>query len=70
MKNATVFSIPLHNANGFSWRWRCVDGTYESNKVFLLYHDCLMDAQRRGYEVELTHAQGLTAPGGKPHSTL
>jgi hypothetical protein len=34
----------------------------------MLYYDCVADARKRGYEVELTRAQGVTAPGGARHN--
>jgi hypothetical protein len=67
MKIAKVFSIASDDAPGYAWKWRSADSKIESAEVFTLYHDCLMDAQKQGYEVELTRAQGLTAPGGKQH---
>ena len=47
-----------------SFRARCSADRAQSERTFDLYHDCLTDARAHGYEVELTHAQGNTAPGG------
>lgn len=67
MKKAVVFSVPSPHENGYVWRWRCVAAKTESAKTFSLYHDCLRDAREHGYEVELTHASGASAPGGEQH---
>ena len=61
------FAVASADAPGFAWKWRCADSKVESKNAFALYHDCLVDAQKQGYEVELTRAEGLTAPGGKRH---
>jgi hypothetical protein len=64
MKNAEIFSVPSPDVNGYAWKWRCADSATESAQSFQLYFDCLTDAKRHGYKVELTSATGLTAPGG------
>jgi hypothetical protein len=67
MSKAKVFSVPAPQANGYVWRWRCVDANVESDRAFSLYYDCVTDARGRGYEVEEQHAIGVTAPGGERH---
>lgn len=67
MKKAEMFPIESKQAPGYVWKWRCVNSKVDSNEAFTLYYDCLMDAQRKGYEVELTRARGVTAPGGVQH---
>ena len=67
MSKALVFSVPAPQANGYVWRWRCVDSNVESERAFALYHDCITDARERGYEVDTPRATGITAPGGAPH---
>ena len=62
-----MFSVPSPHKNGYVWRWRCVDTDAESKEAFAMYHDCLADAQKHGYQVELARAAGLTAPGGARH---
>ena len=62
MKRATLFSVPAKNANGYVWKWRSADGD-TSKGTFALYHDCLADAQRNGYEV---HTQGPNDAGTPP----
>jgi len=39
----------------------------ESKQAFSLYYDCVCDARKHGYQVDLQRAQGLTAPGGAAH---
>ena len=67
MKKAVMFSVACSHQNGYMWRWRCSDSHDASAEAFAFYHDCLRDAQDRGYDVELTHATGITAPGGERH---
>ena len=67
MKKAQICSIPSKTTQGYDWKWRAVTGKRESAKSFAFYFDCVSDARDRGYEVELTHAMGATAPGGVLH---
>lgn len=64
MKTAELFSIPSAGSEGFVWKWRCKDDNAESSRFFTRYHDCMTDAQRAGYTVESTRAEGNSAPGG------
>ena len=64
MKKATVYSTPSGGDPGYVWKWRCDDENKSSAKSFALYHDCLTDAREHGYFVQLTQAQGVTAPAG------
>ena len=64
MKRATLFSVPATNANGYAWKWRSTDG-HASKQTFVLYHDCLADARKNGYEVQIAD-QGLSDPGASP----
>jgi len=66
-KKAVVFSVPAAHENGYIWRWRSVDSAVESAQPFSFYHDCLKDAREHGYQVELAHASGASAPGGERH---
>ena len=65
MKKAVMFSVPCSHQNGYVWRWRCIDSQEESAEAFSFYHDCLTDAQKRGYEVNVTPSRGSNAPGGE-----
>ena len=60
MKRATLFSVPATNANGYVWKWRSEDGA-TSKETFVLYHDCLADARKNGYEPKL-RGQSLSEP--------
>ena len=65
MKRAQIYNAPAASGSGHSWHWRALQGADASTRAFELYHDCLTDARQHGYEVELTYATGLSAPGGK-----
>lgn len=67
MKQAEIYSIPVRHEPGYAWKWRAIAGKTESRKSFDFYFDCLGDARDHGYDVELTHAIGNTAPGGASH---
>lgn len=64
MKKAHICSKPSGHPPGFVWQWEAADGSAASRDRFDLYYDCVCDAREHGYEVELTHAHGNTAPGG------
>ena len=66
---ADIVPIPAGHAHGYLWKWRCAKSKAESKTAFTLYYDCVIDARKHGYDVELTHAQGLTAPGGPRQNT-
>jgi hypothetical protein len=50
---AVVFSVPLRTTDAFVWRWRSEDHTCESGGAFRYYLDCVADAKRHGYTVEI-----------------
>ncbi|MDB5902400.1 MAG: hypothetical protein JWM26_1278 [Betaproteobacteria bacterium] len=54
MKTARLFSIQVPQSTAFVWKWRCSDGKAESKQSFDLYYDCVEDARKNGYSVELT----------------
>jgi len=66
MKKAEIYSVTTPAAPGYAWKWRATGGKTKtiSKAQFKFYYECLENALRAGYEVELTHAQGMTAPGG------
>ena len=64
MKRAEIYTVPAGREPGYSWKWRECGGTITSAESFPMYYECLSDARSHGYEVELTHAQGNTSPGG------
>lgn len=70
MRYAKIYSVPAPGTHLFAWRWRTPDGRQRSPRAFDFYFDCLEDAQRKGYRVELTHAYGITAPGAAAGSSL
>jgi hypothetical protein len=66
MKRATLFSVPATNSNGYAWKWRSADGD-TSKETFVLYHDCLADARKNGYDAQIT-TQGQSDPGASPQT--
>jgi hypothetical protein len=63
MQSAVIFSIPTPTANGYCWRWRSADSKTESQEHFPYYYDCVLDAQAKGYSVQLADPHGENAPG-------
>ena len=63
-QKAEIYTTKTAEAPGYAWNWRCAADGASSAKPFPLYFDCIADARQQGYEVELAHARGLTAPGG------
>lgn len=63
MKKARMCSIP-GAAGAFSWRWEDCASDTKSSRTFEHYFDCLVDARHNGYDVDLTYAEGIKAPGG------
>ena len=53
MKIAEIYSIPIRSRSGFGWKWRSADGQVVSRDWFIYFYDCLSDARKRGYHVEL-----------------
>jgi hypothetical protein len=64
-KAAEIYSIPIKTEPGFAWKWRSRDGTTVCAECFLYYHDCLVNARRKGYHVELKSPYGANRPGGE-----
>jgi hypothetical protein len=64
MKKAEIYAVSSSGDAGYAWKWRCAVDRTQCRDAFLLYYDCVADARNYGYEVELTRAQGLSAPGG------
>ena len=63
MKHAEVYSVPIRGTDRFEWRWRALGARHASSRCFMFYFDCLEDARLNGYQVQLDHARGVTAPG-------
>ena len=64
MKTATIQAVAAGEAWGYAWKWHCSSEHTQSATAFAYYFECLTDARRRGYDVELTRAHGDMAPGG------
>jgi hypothetical protein len=69
MKLAILMAEAAASASGLSWTWHCDEDQAKSARVFEYYYDCVVDAQRHGYLVELARAHGASAPAG-PHYQL
>ena len=52
-EKAIVRPVPARTEQGYRWQWRSVDGACVSANAFDLFYDCLDDARKHGYEVEL-----------------
>ena len=61
VKTAELFSVPTADMFGFAWRWRVANGSRQSESTFTYFYDCVQDARRAGYAVELgvASAKGL-----------
>ncbi|HZN24672.1 MAG TPA: hypothetical protein VFB75_10625 [Burkholderiales bacterium] len=54
MKSAHVYSMRAEAAHGFVWKWRSNDHAKKvSTMAFVCYEDCVADAQKSGYVVEV-----------------
>ncbi|MGZ5117028.1 MAG: hypothetical protein ACXWCX_13500 [Burkholderiales bacterium] len=62
MKLAVIFSVPMTTSPGFAWRWRSADYKRESAEWFIFYRDCVEDAERNGYKVELGRIEAHDTP--------
>ena len=49
---------------------RSKDGVAESRQAFVFFYDCMEDARRNGYKVEIQQAQGESAPKVNPGGGL
>ena len=70
MKTAKIYAVAAGGEHGYAWKWRCDDKITKSPGTFAFYYDCLIDAREHGYSVELTRAQGTTAPSGPSYSLV
>lgn len=64
MKKARIYAVTAATETGYAGRWKDDDSRATSADVYDLYFDCVDDARKRGYVVELTYAAGDNAPGG------
>ena len=64
MKKANVFSISSVLPRGYAWKWQCEADKKGCKDAFLLYDDCVSDAKKYGYEVDLSVRMVPPAPGG------
>lgn len=60
MKQARVVSVTNPGVGGFGyeWKWRAEDGR-TSPTTFAYFFECVEDARRNGFEVELVPAGAL-----------
>ena len=63
MSMCQLFPVPHGNKSEFRWEWRANDNSQRSEQSFERYHDCMEDARRHGFEVQLSQPVGDTAPG-------
>jgi hypothetical protein len=60
VKIAVIFSVPMSTAKSFAWRWRAADYKQESTQSFSFYYECVANAERSGYKVELGRIEALS----------
>ncbi len=55
MARCVLYPVRVAAAPGYAWRWRTADAGSAaiSNNHFLLFYDCVKDAQRHGHSVDL-----------------
>ena len=68
MKTAEIFSVTSRLPHGYGWKWRCHATKTESSETFGLFYECVQDARKHGYEVDLGRAQDDPA-GAAPLDT-
>jgi hypothetical protein len=62
-KKAQVYSVRIPAESGFAWKWRSADGRKQSPGAFVYFFDCVQDAKKSGYVVDMVPVHGSTAPG-------
>ena len=60
MSFAEIFSERTTNEHGYVWRWRA--SGHPVSQCFNFYYECLDDARRKGFSVQLESARGDSAP--------
>jgi hypothetical protein len=65
MTTAVIFSVPCIPDPGFAWRWRAQDNSEECRDAFRYYADCVADAKRKGFTVELGRIEAFAPRGRK-----
>ena len=67
MKAASVFSVPGAKPVGYAWKWRSADGKHESEATFQYFYECVEDARKAGYTIDLASAEALNVDGSDRH---
>ena len=62
MKTGVIFSVPLNTTREFGWRWRSGDFEDGSIDSFRFYAECVADAERKGYKVQLGRIESRGDP--------
>jgi hypothetical protein len=57
MKTATISAIPAGGTPGYAWTWRSNTDNATSASAFTYYFDCVTDARKHGYNVDLAVAR-------------
>jgi hypothetical protein len=66
-KTAQISSVHASNPHGFQWVWRSIDGNQQSPKMFAYFYDCVEDARRAGFTVNLPGRFRKALSGGYGH---
>jgi hypothetical protein len=63
MRECRVIPVLKVEGRDFMWEWRSTACERRSKRRFALFHDCLEDARKGGFDVVLEPATGEMAPG-------
>jgi hypothetical protein len=66
-KTAIIISVRSADAHGFQWIWRSADEKHRCAKTFVYFYDCVEDARRAGFTVELPSHPSNGGDGERPH---
>ena len=61
---AQISSVRTANPQGFQWMWRSMDGDQQSPNTFAYFYECVEDARRAGFTVDLAGKFGQALDGG------
>jgi hypothetical protein len=64
-KTAKIVSVRSSDAHGFHWIWRSRDNAQRSATTFVYFYECVQDARRAGFAVELPNHPLNPVDGGR-----
>ena len=66
-KIAKIVSVRSGDAQGFCWQWQSADGKHRAAAKHGYYYECVEDARKAGYDVELTGTFAKSVDGSDRH---